>query len=200
MLLEILVLINGIYDILCFVAVFSLPWHKKRRSEKEDGVALVAWQHRALAWTKRALSFLAEIHPSIFSSPVMRDCEDDDSLNVEGMVEMTANTSNGAFENIPSLQRRIVAYWILTYGLVRLVVAIYLLLLLSSSSEEQQQRQQRGVLFVIASSTYFVEGVAFALEDLLFLSTVRSKSAWVYGTSFVLGILTLLAGLDKVWA
>jgi hypothetical protein len=210
MILEIGVFVNGVYDILCCVAIFSTPWHHhiscKKHSDDSNNDAAdsnnnnnQSWKQKAtllknkiLFWTKRGLSFLANIHSSVFSSPIMQesnnaDEEDEECMNLDEIT--TTTTCIGEEAAFPNLQRRIVGYWILTYGLVRCMAALFLL------ACNDNNDQKKGLFFVL-SSTYFVEGFAFASEDLLFISTVRSKSMWVYGTSFVLAVLTLLGGLD----
>lgn len=72
---------------------------------------------------------------------------------------------------------RMMAYWLLTYGLVRACVPL-------------EPVSGRGVRF-LASVSYFVEAGAFAWEDLVYGTTVRWKAVWVCLTSIVLGGLVL---------
>ena len=61
------------------------------------------------------------------------------------------------------LVQRLLAYWIATYGFVRLVAGI-------THSDLADQ---------MAAVTYIIEGGAYALESAVHRSTVESKSMWV---------------------
>ena len=193
MILEIAILFNGVYDILCFVAIFSMPWWKrsqKTSSPKPESSGFCKHVDRCTEWMKALLSMLGKMHSAVFSSPMMNDCDEETEPDHDMQI------CTGSSSTVPSIQKRILAYWILSHGLVRLLSGLCLLLPGVGGNSKGSAAEM--YLFFAVSSTYFVEAVAFALEDMLFLSTVRSKSTWVYGTSLVLGVLALLAGLDKL--
>jgi hypothetical protein len=186
LLLVVVVLVNGMYDVLCFLGIFCLPrWHQKQTQRKKNAGVDGSSSSGSSRWNmamEKVVSMLGEMHSSVFLSPMMN--EDDD---YGGDYSESNDCSSIQTVALPKLQRRVLAYWILTYGLVRVLCALFLLFGCAFK-----------LLLAVVSSTYFVECFAFGLEDLLFLSTVRSKSAWIYGTSFALGVWSLLVGIDKL--
>ncbi len=192
LLLVVVVLVNGMYDVLCFLAIFCLPrWHQKQKQRKKnagaDGDSSSSSSRFNMAVEKVA-SMLGEMHSSVFLSPMMNEDDDDGGVYSESNDCSSIQTVVA----LPKLQRRVLAYWILTYGLARMLCAIFFVV--AGEGDDGGKL----LLMIVVSATYFVEALAFGLEDLLFLSTVRSKSAWIYGTSFALGIWSLLVGIDKI--
>jgi hypothetical protein len=141
-----------------------------------NGVFDVLCAAAILALPKKPLGeLLPKLHLSVFA------CTEED-VEDAAMAEC---------EYVPAsvcLRRRIVAYWILTYGIVRTLAAICMVL----------NENEKGQLLLLVAATYFVEGISFALEDLLFMSTIRKKSSWIYASSFALGIWTMLEGLEVI--
>ena len=95
------------------------------------------------------LDFFSDVHLSVFSSKEHRDH--------------------------PTVQR-ILSYWILTYGAVRLAAGIH--------------RDQRA-LRLAAALTYFIEAACYHFESIVGGTMVRSRAAFVSILSVILGILVL---------
>ena len=88
--------------------------------------------------------------------------------------------------NIPQdLQQRLLAYWILTYGIVRLAAIAPLYSRVAQSWE------------CMVASNYFVEAVAYALEGFVYRTVDRKKAAFVSATSSVLGMASLYLVLGE---
>jgi hypothetical protein len=79
-----------------------------------------------------------------------------------------------ADQNHPIL-RRVLAYWLITYGVVRIAVFVH-----------------NDVVDYLIAMTYFVEAAAYAFEDVFHQTTVRYKVAWVSWSSVVLGICVIM--------
>jgi hypothetical protein len=70
-----------------------------------------------------------------------------------------------------SFVRRLLAYWVITYGMIRTTIVHDNLII----------RQQTAL-------TYFIEAYAFAFESIVHESTIRYKALWIVTISSVLGI------------
>ena len=75
-------------------------------------------------------------------------------------------------EQLPTpLSRRLLAYWIFTYGMVRMTALNF-----------------SWYAYFAVACTYFVEGMALSLEELLYKNTVPWKSLSVSVLSCMMGI------------
>jgi hypothetical protein len=68
-----------------------------------------------------------------------------------------------------AITRRILAYWVLTYGVIRMAAVLH------------HQTVDRVIV-----TTYLLEAVVFAVETLVFNSTHRCRAAWIVGTCMLL--------------
>ena len=75
------------------------------------------------------------------------------------------------------VQQRMLAYWILTYGIVRAAS-------LFGACE---------IWRLVVASNYFVEAMAYSLEGFWFGTADKRKAAWVAATSLLLGGAAALA-------
>jgi hypothetical protein len=71
--------------------------------------------------------------------------------------------------------RRVLAYWLLTYGFTRLAVV-----------------RHCDNVDCLVGMTYFLEAAAFGLEDVVHHTTSRFKAVWVCNSSILLGIWVVL--------
>ncbi len=99
---------------------------------------------------------LAKLHPTMFRDPAIQD---------------------------HPIVRRLLAYWLITYGCVRMAVF----------------NHDMAVDF-LAASTYFIEAWAYAYEDLAYETTIRAKVAWVSWSSVVLGLLIFFRPVDVYYS
>lgn len=86
--------------------------------------------------------------------------------------------AEAADQNHPIL-RRALAYWLITYGAVRIAIFV-----------------RCDAVDYLGAVSYFVEAAAFAFEDVVHNTTVRQKVAWVSWSSVLLGIWVLLRPLE----
>lgn len=82
------------------------------------------------------------------------------------------------------LVRRLLAYWIATYGLVRLLYGLSPFPSPSSCGGEQAGAAWLGMA---AALTFFVEAFAYASETWRYAAVHIGKSAFVYSTCLVMG-------------
>ena len=122
--IDIVLILNGIYDILC---ASSILWFQ--------GIP--------------PFSYLAQLHPTMFS-------EKENSEN-------------------PTL-KRFLAYWIMTYGGLRLTAGFHRDVALDS----------------FAAATYFIEALCFENENRIWKTMVPSKVLFVSIFSVILGVWVLL--------
>ena len=134
-LIELILLSNGLYDIICCVSILTkakyLPF-----------------------------SHLAELHFGMFKVAEIEN-------------KSKTNKSNNHKNQL--LVKRLIAYWVGTYGLVRTM---------SGFSNEI-------VLNYIGAATYFIEAFAFAHEYYVG-SMIKDKTLFVIISSFILGIVVLM--------
>jgi hypothetical protein len=88
-------------------------------------------------------TFLAQLHPTIFK----KSYHDND------------------------LVKRLIAYWILTYGIIRLSIIYH---------------------NPIVSLSYFIEAYAIAFEHFVYHTTVTHKALWTSSVSAILGLLLII--------
>lgn len=86
--------------------------------------------------------------------------------------------SDEAYQKHPIL-RRILAYWILTYGLIRIAIIRHDI-----------------AIDVLVATTYLLEASAFAFEDIAHSTTQRYKVAWVSLTSAFMCIWVVWRALE----
>ena len=91
-------------------------------------------------------SYIANIHPLIFN---------DEYLN-------------------NSLLKRLLAYWIITYGFIRISIIIPSL-----------------TIKILIALSYFIEAYAFTYEYILFKTTIYYKTLWIFSSASLLGFLCL---------
>jgi hypothetical protein len=86
-----------------------------------------------------------------------------------------SNLHAGMFEEHVShpVIRRLLAYWLLTYGMVRTMAGLY----------------GDHVLSVVGALTYFIEAFSFEYESRVGETMVRSKVTFVSVTSLFLGVV-----------
>jgi len=70
------------------------------------------------------------------------------------------------------VNNRLLAYWILTYGYIRLFIL-----------------QENKTITMLIAITYFIEAFAYIYEYRYFNTTIRYKVAFVSVTSFIIGLL-----------
>jgi hypothetical protein len=91
---------------------------------------------------------LAQLHPTIFSAVT---------------------------DQINPILRRTLAYWLITYGIVRVAVV-----------------RCDDVIDYLIASTYFLEAAAFTFEHVVHGTTQRNKVVWVACSSILLGTCILM--------
>jgi hypothetical protein len=72
--------------------------------------------------------------------------------------------------------RRLLSYWLMTYGMVRIAAGL----------------SRTPHLYIIAAMTYFVEAGCFEYENRVGRTMIPSKVAFVSGLSVVFGLLVLM--------
>jgi hypothetical protein len=73
------------------------------------------------------------------------------------------------------LLQRVLAYWILTYGITRMAIIMHV-----------------NAIDYLVATTYFLEAAAFVWEDAVHATTQRRKVLWVSCSSTILGSCVLL--------
>ena len=70
------------------------------------------------------------------------------------------------------LTRRLLAYWIITYGIIRLAVIF-----------------KNNCIFIMIIISYFIEILAYSNENYFYKTTDNNKVLWINGLSFLIIIL-----------
>jgi hypothetical protein len=78
--------------------------------------------------------------------------------------------------------RRMMAYWLMTYGMVRIAAGL----------------SRTPHLYIIAAMTYFVEAGCFEYENRVGRTMIPSKVAFVSGLSVVFGLFVLLGTINPI--
>lgn len=73
------------------------------------------------------------------------------------------------------VNNRLLAYWILTYGCIRLFIL-----------------QENNTTNILIAITYFIEAFAYIYEYRYFNTTMKYKVAFISVTSFIIGLLLCL--------
>jgi hypothetical protein len=116
LILKWLIFVNGIYDLLCAVAILLFP-----------------------------NTLIGKLHLSIFNK------------NIHCHVNI-----------------RLLAYWIITYGYIRLFIL-----------------QQSKCINILVALTYFIEAIAYVYEDIYYNTTIKYKTAFISISSLIIGSLLL---------
>jgi hypothetical protein len=80
---------------------------------------------------------------------------------------------NKEYSNNPLL-KRLLAYWILTYGFIRVSIIFPSI-----------------IIKILIALSYFIEAYAFAYEYILFKTTLYYKTLWIVSSASLLGFLCL---------
>ena len=91
-------------------------------------------------------SYIANIHPLIFNDEYLKN----------------------------PLLKRLLAYWIITYGFIRISIIIPSL-----------------TIKILIALSYFIEAYAFTYEYILFKTTIYYKTLWIFSSASLLGFLCL---------
>lgn len=115
-------------------------------------------------------------------------------LLINGLYDICCSFGMLFFPNVPSLHsnmfinnkdpvvRRILAYWLMTYGMVRIAAGLY----------------GGPVINIAAALTYFIEAFCFEYENTVGKTTIPSKVRFVSVFSLILGIHVLMYKVKPV--